>query len=77
MEFFAGEANVWRAVASAYAAARVDIEYGSRMFEEETFKPQPRKQMFQNPLDILSDPGLATLSSSFTQETHRQYAVRI
>ena len=63
MEFFAGEANVWRAVATTYAAARVDIEYGSGAFEEDTFKPQQRKKMFQNPLDILSNPGLATLSS--------------
>ena len=50
---FAGEGNCWRAVTTAFPAARVDVNY---------FKPTPgtKAAMQQNPMDFLSSPGLAT-----------------
>lgn len=52
IEMFAGEANCWRAVTTAFPAARVDVNY---------FKPTPgtKEAMQQNPMDFLSSPGLA------------------
>ena len=53
IEMFAGEANCWRAVTTAFPAARVDVNY---------FKPTPatKEAMQQNPMDFLSSPGFAT-----------------
>ena len=60
IEFFAGQANVWRAVSSRYKAARVDLSY--EPYEEPKYKAVKRGKMLQNPMDILSDAGFAMLS---------------
>ena len=62
LEFFAGQANVWRAVSTKYAATRVDKSYEA--FLEASYEPVPQKKMFQSGMDILTDCGFATLSSS-------------
>ena len=60
IEFFAGEANVWRAVSTKYAAARVDKAYEA--FAEPSYKPIPEAKMFQSGMDMLTDCGFAKLS---------------
>ena len=49
-EFFAGQANVWRAVSQVYPAARVDLDYSDPTYVEK-----------MNPMDFLSCPGFASL----------------
>lgn len=54
IEMFAGEANCWKAVSTAYPAARVDVNYD---------KAPPscsKASMRQSPMDFLSSPGFAT-----------------
>ena len=52
-EFFAGQANVWRAVSEVYPAARVDLDYSDPTYVEK-----------MNPMNFLSSPGFASLDFS-------------
>ena len=50
VEYFAGQANVWRAVSQEYPAARVDMDYSDPTYREK-----------MNPMNFLSSPGYAIL----------------
>ena len=62
VELFAGQANVWRAVSTKYAAARIDLDY-SADFQFNRDNRVPREHIHQNSMDILTDAGLGLPSS--------------
>lgn len=57
IEMFAGEANCWRAVQTAYPAARIDVNYDTAPHGS---------PMKQSPMDFLSSAGFASFDC-----THR------
>ena len=57
VELFAGQANVWRAVSTKYAAARIDLDYS------DGFEFNRDNRVHQNSMDILTDAGLGLPSS--------------